>query len=287
MIVAYGGSSAPTGWLLCDGSAVSRTTYANLFAVVGTTYGVGDGATTFNLPDLRQRFPLGKAASGTGSTLGGSGGSIDLTLSVPAHYHGMGTGADLNITSGGAHTHSIDHDHASVTSGAGTNHTHSIDHDHASVTSGSSAPSTDAQGTHTHFTVTDSLDGLTLSSSTYIERSYGGGGGVFAYDLKGTNTPPGIGLTTANGSHSHTVAAHTHAVDLPNFTGTSGGESSHTHAVDLPNFTGTSGSTSHTHASGTIAGSIGLVTGGVNGNAAMTTGSGNPPYLVVNYIIKQ
>lgn len=59
MIVMYGGSSAPTGFLLCDGSAVSRTTYADLFAVTSTSYGVGDGSTTFNLPDLRSSFPIG------------------------------------------------------------------------------------------------------------------------------------------------------------------------------------------------------------------------------------
>lgn len=50
-IVNYGGDIAPTGWLICDGSAVSRTTYADLYAVIGTKYGPGDGSTTFNLPD--------------------------------------------------------------------------------------------------------------------------------------------------------------------------------------------------------------------------------------------
>jgi microcystin-dependent protein len=56
---------------------VSRSTYAALFAAIGIAYGAGNGTTTFNLPDLRQRFPLGKAASGTGATLGGTGGAID------------------------------------------------------------------------------------------------------------------------------------------------------------------------------------------------------------------
>lgn len=63
MITPYGGSSAPDGWLICDGSAVSRTTYADLFDAIGTTFGSGDGSTTFNLPDLRQRFPAGAQAS--------------------------------------------------------------------------------------------------------------------------------------------------------------------------------------------------------------------------------
>lgn len=85
----YAGSAAPTGFLLCYGQAVSRTTYANLYAVIGTTYGTGDGSTTFNLPDLRGRAVFGKddmggsaasrvtnAVSGiTGTTLGAAGGS--------------------------------------------------------------------------------------------------------------------------------------------------------------------------------------------------------------------
>lgn len=96
-ITAYGGTSAPTGWLLCDGSAVSRSTEAALFAVIGTAYGIGDGSTTFNLPDYRQRFPMGKADSGTGATLGGTGGDID-------HVHGLDTAsshARINVSTTG------------------------------------------------------------------------------------------------------------------------------------------------------------------------------------------
>jgi hypothetical protein len=59
VISAFGGTTAPNGWLLCDGSAVSRTTYANLFATIGTTYGAGDGSTTFNLPDLHTQSGYG------------------------------------------------------------------------------------------------------------------------------------------------------------------------------------------------------------------------------------
>lgn len=55
-IQAYASADTPTGWLTCDGSAVSRTTYAELFAVIGTSFGTGDGSTTFNIPDLRERF---------------------------------------------------------------------------------------------------------------------------------------------------------------------------------------------------------------------------------------
>jgi len=100
-IQAYAGT-AGTGWLVCDGSAVSRTTYANLFAAIGTNFGAGDGSTTFNLPDLRGRAVIG-VGTGTGLTsrsLGQTLGNETHTLTVtemPAHNH--------TITDPG-HTHS-------------------------------------------------------------------------------------------------------------------------------------------------------------------------------------
>ena len=66
VIIPFAGTSVPTGYLLCNGAAVSRTDYANLFAAIGTLYGAGDGSTTFNLPDARDRVLQG--ASGTHST---------------------------------------------------------------------------------------------------------------------------------------------------------------------------------------------------------------------------
>lgn len=103
-IVLYGKSTAPTGFLLCDGSLVSRSTYAALFAIISTAYGTGDGSTTFGLPDMRQRFPLGLAASGTGAVLGVTGGAIDHTHTGPSHTHAVvvtrdGWGATLNSPS--------------------------------------------------------------------------------------------------------------------------------------------------------------------------------------------
>lgn len=80
-IHAYGGSTAPTGWLICDGSAVSRTTYAALFAIVGTTYGAGNGSTTFNLPDLRGKIPVGRDSGQTEfDVLGETGGAKTQAL---------------------------------------------------------------------------------------------------------------------------------------------------------------------------------------------------------------
>jgi microcystin-dependent protein len=103
MISPYGGSSAPSGWLLCDGSAVSRTTYASLFAVLSTSFGAGNGSTTFNLPDMRGRVPMGvdgaanrvTSASTNGAnadTLGGTGGAETHTLTtaqLPSHNHSI------------------------------------------------------------------------------------------------------------------------------------------------------------------------------------------------------
>ena len=70
VVQAFAGSNTPAGWLLCDGSAVSRTTYAALFAVIGTTYGAGNGSTTFNLPNLVDKFIQGNATSGTAKAAG-------------------------------------------------------------------------------------------------------------------------------------------------------------------------------------------------------------------------
>jgi microcystin-dependent protein len=103
-VMPYAGSSAPTGWLLCYGQAVSRITYAALFAVTGTTYGTGDGSTTFNVPDLRGRVVAGQDDMGgtsanrltgtsggvDGDVLGAAGGLETHTLTeaqMPAHDH--------------------------------------------------------------------------------------------------------------------------------------------------------------------------------------------------------
>lgn len=105
----------PTGYLYCDGQAVSRTEFAALFAAIGTTYGVGDNATTFNVPDLRGRMPLGASPGGVGIgrpsavAVGQVGGTETVTLTtaqIPSHSHLFGASAPevrfmLNDSAGG------------------------------------------------------------------------------------------------------------------------------------------------------------------------------------------
>jgi microcystin-dependent protein len=86
-IIAFTGSTLPEGYLECNGAAVSRSEYADLFDVIGTTYGVGDGSTTFNLPDLSGKAALGASAN---YPEGGTGGEENHTLlasQVPSHLH--------------------------------------------------------------------------------------------------------------------------------------------------------------------------------------------------------
>ena len=91
-ITAFGGSNPPSGWLICDGSAISRTEYASLFAAIGTTYGTGDGNTTFNLPNLQGKVLVGKSNETEFNSLGKSGGEKTHILTInemPAHNHKM------------------------------------------------------------------------------------------------------------------------------------------------------------------------------------------------------
>ncbi len=110
--------TAPTGWLLCQGQAVSRTTYATLFGVISTTYGVGDNSTTFNLPDLRGRVPMGAgtgrnvadSANLTARTLGtkvSDAETVTLTTAeMPAHTHDLSPGQIVGTGSGGTNAYS-------------------------------------------------------------------------------------------------------------------------------------------------------------------------------------
>jgi microcystin-dependent protein len=102
----FAGSSAPTGWLLCNGAAVSRTTFSALFAIIGTTYGAGNGSTTFNVPDMRGRAAIG-VGQGSGLTdraLAATGGSETISSSaMPSHTHSF----SATTSSDGSHQHVV------------------------------------------------------------------------------------------------------------------------------------------------------------------------------------
>lgn len=145
-VIPYAGSSAPSGYLLCNGQAVSRTTYADLFAAIGTTFGTGDGSTTFNVPDLRGRVPAGDdtmAASAAGrltsttitggATRGNSGGAQTESAGVSVSgtvVVGGSTAGSLSVTLSNVNTTTMIGDSANVGGGGtnvpSTNHWHQI-----------------------------------------------------------------------------------------------------------------------------------------------------------------
>lgn len=157
VFLPYGGTSAPSGFLLCHGQAVSRSTYSALFAAIGTAGGSGDGSTTFNVPDLRGRVIAGldnmggtsanRIAGAWADSIGGSGGSESHTLSageMPSHGHSAGT---LAAAAGGSHSHIFQ-----PLAGTFGGQYGLVD----SFNSGSSGtPSTQAGGVHSH-TITGS-----------------------------------------------------------------------------------------------------------------------------------
>lgn len=142
----YAGATLPTGYLWCDGTAVSRTTYARLFTAIGTTFGAGDGATTFNLPDMNGRMLVYRDRTGAGrittagsavdgATLGATGGAQNVTLvanNIPLHTHtfswsGTTSGASADHThtfSGTTSIESATHVHTGTTDNGGVDHTH-------------------------------------------------------------------------------------------------------------------------------------------------------------------
>lgn len=133
-ILAFAGSTPPPGWMAADGSAISRSTYSKLYALTGNGYGAGNGTTTFNLPDLGARFPMGaKGVAPLQTSTGGAATVILTTSQIPAHTHG----------SAGDHTHTVNN------SAGGTGVNNGTDKNVATTTSGG----TSTDGAHTHSSV--------------------------------------------------------------------------------------------------------------------------------------
>lgn len=308
-MMAWSHATVPnSNWLACDGSAISRTTYSSLFTLLSTSYGSGDGSTTFNLPDMRRRVAIGtsagltvassdnlaegsRALSHTHSVPAHSHGLSNHTHSVPPHFHGMGTGADLNITSSGSHTTTIDisHTHAATATGVSLttdrsttglgltiqSHTHGVDlNDGKGYTQF-------ANPTHGHSLTSNNNAGL---NNAIRVNDDGVNANYLAYGSNGTRTASGGSRASAeNINHRHEIDSVVvgHTITEPNSgQGHSHTIVSHTHpitvdAVPEANKNRTDSGGSHTHAFSAFSGSIGLGLsgGGVNGNATMTSGT--------------
>jgi len=144
-IKMWGTATAPSGYLLCNGTAVSRTTYAALFAIYSTTFGSGDGSTTFNLPDFRNRMPIG---AGTTYSAADTGGSATTTLQIanlPAHTH-------ANTLTDNGHSHAM-------TGGLGGSGTQQY-------TSGNVTQSTSTSPAFTGITITNASVGSGTAATT-------------------------------------------------------------------------------------------------------------------------
>jgi microcystin-dependent protein len=157
-VTDYAGATPPTGWLLCDGSAVSRATYAALFTLIGTTYGAGDGSTTFNVPDLRGRVSVGKGSGSGVSTLGSNDGVTEANRRGTKHRH---TTHNHTITDTG-HTHTL----------VNPSHTHTITeavgHQHANTVPSGADPGSGNEGSQNAVVRANTTTGtaLTFTSGT-------------------------------------------------------------------------------------------------------------------------
>lgn len=255
-IIDFAGPNAPAGWLVCDGRLVSRTTYAALFAVIGTYWGAGDGSTTFGLPPTP-----GRASIGPGTVIDQNGNSVGFgfatttgnvynaiqqahlpNYALPTDYQGTHSHGGATAP-GGNHNHGADvqgyHSHGDWTAGQDRDHTHS--------------GYTDAQGAHQHNIVQPIGTGVAA-------------GGFPSWS--GSST--GLVQTDVQGNHQHNIATY-------------GASTSHLHQIY--------GDGSHSHNigySGNL--QLGIYADGNHAHNVYLNGGGSPfavlnPVIVVTKII--
>jgi microcystin-dependent protein len=167
-ILMFAGLSAPnSGWLLCDGSAVSRSTYSVLFSLIGTTFGAGNGSTTFNLPNFHEKHPLG-ADTANSVNIANSGGQLEHNHSIPDHSQSFSHDHNGGIVP--AHNHIYDHNHT-LTHNHEYVHNHFTSHTHnftSHTHTGSVAANAQYVGTKgtTSTAVNTHVHNVTVESST-------------------------------------------------------------------------------------------------------------------------
>ena len=254
-IMAYGGTVAPAGWLLCDGTAYTTAAYPALSAVLGTQYNNSAGqaspaAGSFRVPILNGRVPVGRDTGQTEfDNMGETAGVKSVTLTdAQSGLVGHGHTVSVSGTSGGA---SVGHTHGQQGSfGTGGQ---DVDHYHSGTTA--------TDGSHGH-----SID-LAGSSSSHSHQSAGGSGRAAGepFTFSGSGATSGI-VNTASG--------HTH------FINTNGTSNSHAHTVTISGSTGGQ-SADHSHTVTSSGTAVAVV-----GANAITAHDNLQPYIVVNYIIK-
>ncbi|MNZ06746.1 Tail fiber protein [compost metagenome] len=223
-VASFAMSSPPAGWLKCNGAAISRTTYAALFSRIGTTYGAGNGSTTFNLPDIRGEFLRGWD-DGRGIDASRALGSAQVHQ-LESHSHTASSGSTgahshtASSASAGAHSHTASsgnaggHSHTASSASAGA-HTHTV--------SGTTA----SGGAHTH------TIGRASYGGTFTDLAFPGHtqDSSFTTSSSGAHTHTVSGTAASSGAHSHTVtvaatADHAHTVTVNT-------AAAHTHALTV------------------------------------------------------
>lgn len=257
-IYRVGQAAAPTGTVLCQGQTVSRAAYPNLWSLYGTTFGAGDGSTTFGLPDLRGRIPRG--ANGD---LAASGGALDHTHAVSATHGHSTTQPDAHA----AHVATQPGDHGGLTHANAAVATHALSHGGADISNHSASQANahsahSSAGDHNHDTHTSGgLDGTVGAFKTALYAPLG------THNTEGSHTHSGAHGHSGFGVNAHNVGqpdAHSlaHSVTQPD-----------AHSISAHVSFGVNAHSAHA--------GFAVVAGGTG-----TTDAANPPYLVVNYVVQ-
>lgn len=250
MVTNWAGAhnNVPTGWLLCNGEAISRTTYADLFAVIGTKFGSGDGSSTFNVPDYQLYWLMGPSIALGSVAPNPSGDPSNWVVTTGTAFYasfshstnGSHSSHAASMTTAGSHSHTGGHLHSvtAATSGSGTEASHTVDgvfsyagaaHTH-SVTSGANSASSPNRTTgatsasldgHTH--VVSFASAATSSNHVATTTSYAGTAAHAAHThtSAASNSDTQGSSTGSNSTHSHTMSAiassggHAHATHDP------------------------------------------------------------------------